>query len=111
MSFDADEELINADDFFVKFCPLVEKYYDSYDLAFTWFLPYKEFDNDYLVIANEDGSFIRTEQQGFATSKISDKNCVNQLFFIIPPSTLIIFGFKPSFFIPSFQPLTSFLIG
>ena len=71
MSFDADEELINADDFFVKFCPFVEKYYDSYDLAFTWFLPYKEFDNDYLVIANEDGSFIRTEQQGFATSKIN----------------------------------------
>ena len=71
MSFDADEELINADDFFVRFCPFVEKYYESYDLAFTWFLPYKEFDNDYLVIANEDGSFIRTEQQGFATSKIN----------------------------------------
>ena len=31
-------------------------------------------------------------------SKISDKNCVNQLFETIPPSTLIIFGFKPSFF-------------
>ena len=71
MSFDADEELINAHEFFTNFCPIAEKYYENYDFAFTWFLPYKEFENDYLVIANEDGSFIRTEQQGFATNKIN----------------------------------------
>ena len=71
MSFDADEELINAEEFFTKFCPLVQKYYETRDFSFTWFLPYKEFDDDYLVIANDDGSFIRTEQQGFATNKIN----------------------------------------
>ena len=64
MSFDADEELINSHEFFANFCPIAEKYYQTHDFAFTWFLPYKEFENDYLVIANEDGSFIRTEQQG-----------------------------------------------
>ena len=71
MSFDADEELINSHEFFANFCPIAEKYYQTHDCAFTWFLPYKEFENDYLVIANEDGSFIRTEQQGFATNKIN----------------------------------------
>ena len=69
MSFDADEELINASEFFEKFCSIAEKYYTSYDFAFTWFLPYKEFEEDYLVIANDDGTFIRTEKQGFATHK------------------------------------------
>ena len=71
MSFDADEELINASEFFEKFCSIAEKYYTSYDFAFTWFLPYKEFEEDYLVIANDDGTFIRTEKQGFATHKNS----------------------------------------
>jgi hypothetical protein len=69
MSFDADEELINAQQFFTTFCPIIENYHDKYDFAFTWFLPYKEFPNDYLVIANEDGTFIRSERQGFATHK------------------------------------------
>ena len=33
--------------------------------------------------------------------KMSDKNCANQLLFIIPPSTLIILGLDPSFLIAS----------
>jgi len=67
-SFDADEELVNAEAFFIKFLPLVEKYKNKYDLIFTWVLPYKELNDSYLVIANEDGSVNINEKQGFATS-------------------------------------------
>jgi len=68
-SFDADEELINASHFFNDFLPLVEPYYKEYDLAFNWFLPYKEFDDCYLVIGNEHGGWDLNEQQGFANWK------------------------------------------
>jgi len=69
MSFDADEELINPKEFFYSWCPLFEPYYKKYDLTFTWFLPWKEFEEDILMIAEEDTSFIKSERQGFATYK------------------------------------------
>lgn len=83
-SFDADEELVNAKDFFLNFVPLIEPYRHKVDLVFTWFLPYKEFNNVVigqddegndkeadimLVIGEGDGSFFRGEKQGFATGK------------------------------------------
>jgi len=68
-SFDADEELINAKDFFLRFTPNAEKYYKSVDFSFTWFLPYKEFDSCYLMIANDDNSWSNGDTQGFATYK------------------------------------------
>jgi hypothetical protein len=68
-SFDADEELLNANEFFEKFLPLVEPYYKEYDLAFNWFLPYKEFDDSYLVITDERGNWNLNETQGFANWK------------------------------------------
>ena len=71
MSFDADETLINAKEFFYQWCPLFEPYYKTHDVLFTWFLPWKEFDEDILMITNEDSSFIRSEQQGFATNKLN----------------------------------------
>lgn len=70
-SFDADEQLINAKDFFYNFLPLTENYYKKADLLFTWFLPYKEFENEYAMICHEDGTFFRGDTQGFATSKDS----------------------------------------
>jgi hypothetical protein len=69
MSFDADEQLINPKEFFYNWCPLFEPYYKNYDINFTWFLPWKEFEKDILFITNEDGSFIKSEKQGFATHK------------------------------------------
>ena len=69
MSFDADEQLINAKEFFFRFCPLFEPYYKKADLTFTWFLPWKEFEDDILMIAQEDTSFVKSEKQGFATHK------------------------------------------
>jgi len=69
MSFDADEQLINAKEFFYRFCPLFEPYYKKYDLIFTWFLPWKEFEEDILMISEQDTSFVKSEKQGFATSK------------------------------------------
>jgi len=68
-SFDADEELINPKEFFEDYLPLVEPYYKDYDLAFNWFLPYKEFDDRYLCIASEEGWLDINEQQGFANWK------------------------------------------
>src|SRR3990172_12116193 len=68
-SFDADEELINAKEFFYDYLPYVEPYYKKVDLRFSWFLPYKVVDDCYLVIANEDGSFFRGDTQSFVTTK------------------------------------------
>jgi len=68
-SFDADEMLVNADDFFNKFCPLVENY--DTDLMFYWILPYKRLSNDeVLVISKADRKTLpNNEVQGFTTHK------------------------------------------
>lgn len=68
-SIDADEELVNSKDFFLRYVPLAERYHKKIDLAFTWFLPYKEFEDCYLMIANNDGSWSRGDTQGFTTHK------------------------------------------
>ena len=68
-SFDADEYLINGKDFFNNYLPIVERYYEKIELLFTWFHPFKEFEDCYLVIANNDGTFTRSDQRSFATSK------------------------------------------
>lgn len=69
LSFDADEILINADDFFIKFLPLVKDYKDI-ELMFTWFLLYKKFDNGYLAIADENRNHMfRQDIQGFSANK------------------------------------------
>lgn len=68
-SFDADEYLINAKKFFHEYVPVAERYYKKADFLFTWFHPFKEFEDCYLVIANNDGSFTRCDQRCFAVSK------------------------------------------
>jgi hypothetical protein len=94
-SFDADEQLVNPKHFFYQFIPKVERYYNTIDLMFTWFMPYKRLtqiiDNPaynvpegtpvdeneplkieqdvLLMIANEDNSFLRETPQGFVTHK------------------------------------------
>jgi len=75
-SFDADEVLVNAKDFFLNFCPLVERYYNKTDLCMTWATPYKvvedtEGNSHTLMIANTDDSPFFGENQGFVTSKDS----------------------------------------
>ncbi len=75
-SFDADEMLVNAKNFFYDFCPLVERYYNKFDLCMTWATPYKVIEDDEgtsytLVIANDDDSPFFGENQGFVTSKDS----------------------------------------
>jgi hypothetical protein len=68
-SFDADEMLVNADDFFNKYCPLVENY--KADLLFYWILPYKRLnDEEVLVISKADRKTLpNNEVQGFVTDK------------------------------------------
>ena len=68
-SIDADEELIDAKKFFYNWCPLVAPYRKQIDISFTWFLPFKEFENEYLVIANPDNRWFKGDTQGFATTK------------------------------------------
>ena len=73
LSFDADEELVNATDFFERYLPLAENY--DYDLMFTWWLPYKQVDSGYLFIADESGDRLyRKDVQGFTTRKIYTYN-------------------------------------
>lgn len=73
-SFDADEELVNADDYFNRYCPLVEEY--DLDHMFYWILPYKRMSNgDILVISKEDrASFQNNEVQGFVTNSSNTFN-------------------------------------
>lgn len=68
-SFDADEELLNAKDFFYKFCPIVEKYYKKTDICMTWVTPYKTIDDVTLLITNDDATPFFGENQGIATHK------------------------------------------
>lgn len=69
LSFDADETLVNAKDFFVDYLPLV-KNYKEIELMFTWFLIYKELDSGYLVIADENRDHIfKGDIQGFSANK------------------------------------------
>lgn len=75
-SFDADEILVNAKEFFYDFCPLVELYKNKMDICMTWATPYKvvtdeEENSQTLVIANSDGSPFFGENQGVVTSKDS----------------------------------------
>jgi hypothetical protein len=68
-SFDADEILVNAKQFFKDYFPLVSEY-SNIELMFTWFLVYKEFDQGYLVIADEHRNNIFTKDvQGFSARK------------------------------------------
>lgn len=71
-SFDADEELLNAKDFFYNFCNLAEKYYATKDICMTWVTPYKTIDDYTLLITNEDSTPFFGENQGIATSKDSN---------------------------------------
>mgnify|MGYP000047105221 FL=1 len=74
-SFDADEMLVNAKEFFYNFCPIVENYRHQKDICMTWATPYKVVtdgeESVTLVIANEDGSPFFGENQGVVTSKDS----------------------------------------
>lgn len=71
ISIDADEQLLNAKEFFTDYCPIVEKYYKKSDIGMTWATPYKTIGDTTLVIANEDNTPFLQETQGVMTSKDS----------------------------------------
>jgi hypothetical protein len=70
-SFDADEYLLNAKDFFYKFWPIASKYGKTHDVCMTWATPYKQIDDITLVISNSDGTTFFGENQGISTHKSS----------------------------------------
>jgi len=69
ISIDADEQLLNAKEFFYDYCPLVEKYAKRADVLMTWATPYKLIDETLLVIANTDNTPFFGENQGVLTHK------------------------------------------
>lgn len=69
ISIDADENLLNAKDFFYNYCPIVERYANKVDICMTWAMPYKAIGDDILVIANVDNSPFFGENQAVMTHK------------------------------------------
>lgn len=68
-SFDADEMLVNAKEFFIDFCPIVQDYKDV-ELMFTWYMLYKEFEDEFLIIADESNNHaFKKEIQGFTADR------------------------------------------
>ena len=71
VSIDADEQILDAKDFFYNFLPLSYNYIDKYDICMNWATPYKKIDDTVLVIAEHDDSPLLAENQGFVTDKNS----------------------------------------
>ena len=71
VSIDADEQILDAKDFFYNFLPLSYKYIHKYDVCMNWATPYKKIDDTVLVIAEHDDSPLLAENQGFVTDKNS----------------------------------------
>jgi len=71
LSFDADEVLLNAKDFFYNYLPIASKYTNKADICMTWATPYKIIDDTVLVIANEDNSPFFGENQAISATKNS----------------------------------------
>lgn len=69
LSIDADEQLLNAKDFFNTFCPIASRYAAKTDICMNWATPYKIIDDTVLVIANEDNTPFLGENQGIMTHK------------------------------------------
>lgn len=68
-SFDADEILVNANDFFNKYFPIVQDY-DNVELLFTWFFPYAEQEDVTFMISEANRQrLVKHEKQGFAIKK------------------------------------------
>jgi len=70
-SFDADEVLLNAKDFFTRYCAIAKDYIATKDICMTWVTPYKAIDDYTLIIANEDETPFFGENQGIGTHKNS----------------------------------------
>ena len=69
LSIDADEQLLNAKDFFNRFCTIASRYAQKTDFCMTWATPYKIIDDTVLVIANEDNTPFLGENQSVLTHK------------------------------------------
>ena len=69
ISIDADEYLVNSNDFFNNYCPIADRYAKKVDYCMTWATPYKRIGDTVLVIANEDNSPYFGENQAVLTHK------------------------------------------
>jgi len=69
ISIDADEQLLQAKEFFYNFLPLTYSYIEKYDICMNWATPYKQIEDMTLVIAEDDDSPLLAENQGFITNK------------------------------------------
>ena len=69
LSIDADEELLNAAEFFNNYLPIAARYTKKIDFCMTWMTPYKIIDDTALVIVNDDDSFFNGEKQAVLSNK------------------------------------------
>jgi hypothetical protein len=69
LSIDADEEILNAAEFFNNYLPIASRYTKKVDFCMTWLTPYKIIDDTVLVIVNEDDSFFHGEKQAVLSNK------------------------------------------
>lgn len=72
LSFDADEYLLNAKDFFLEYLPIAAPYLKTHDICMNWAVPYKTIDNTTLVISEKDGTPFFREDQGISATKDSE---------------------------------------
>lgn len=69
LSIDADEELLNAANFFNSYYPIASRYIKKVDFSMTWLTPYKIIDDTVLVIVNEDDSPFLGDTQAVLSNK------------------------------------------
>jgi len=67
LSIDADEDLINAKNFFNVYCSIARQYAKKTDFCMNVVMPYKIIDDTVLVIANEDNSMALAVSQSVLT--------------------------------------------
>jgi hypothetical protein len=69
ISIEADEQLVNATEFFNNYCPVATRYIKKLDFCMTVLVTYKLIDDTILVVANEDDSLFVGNIQGILTHK------------------------------------------
>lgn len=69
LSIDADEEILNAAEFFNNYLPIATRYIKKVDFCMTWLTPYKVIDDTVLVIVNENDSPFIGDKQAVLSNK------------------------------------------
>lgn len=72
LSFDADEILLNAKEFFLEYLPIAYPYLQNNDICMHWVTPYKVIDDTVLLISEENNKPFFKENQGISAGADSE---------------------------------------